>query len=207
MREKVIFRLLQYRSGLRKLYELGFETVFSYTLAREAGVSPEQVRKDFSRFGLKGNKKGGYPVQVLLSELDKILKRDEERNVILVGLGNIGNALLNYQGFKRNNIRIVAGFDLDPAKCRKRGEITVYPVDELPEVLPGLNAKTAILAIPSSEVQEMANFLVRNGIIGILNFSPQILHLPEHVLVSNVRISNELESLLIRIEERMELET
>ena len=87
---KNINRLLGYRSLLVKMQDLGFETVYSYNLGKEAGVSPEQVRKDFSQFGIKGKKKGGYNVIELLFTINNIFRNDELQNVILVGLGNIG---------------------------------------------------------------------------------------------------------------------
>ena len=109
---KNITRLLRYRSSLKKMQELGFETVYSYNLGRETGVSPEQVRKDFSQFGIKGKKKGGYNINDLLLTIREIFRKDELQKVIIVGMGNIGNAVLQYKGFQKNMIQIVAAFDI-----------------------------------------------------------------------------------------------
>jgi len=102
------------------MQELGFETVYSYNLGRETVVSPEQVRKGFSQFGIKGNKKGGYNINELLITIREIFRKDELQKVIVVGTGNIGNAVLQYKGFQKNMIELVAAFDIDPAKYRKK---------------------------------------------------------------------------------------
>jgi redox-sensing transcriptional repressor len=191
-----ISRLLQYRQVLINLSELGFETVFSYSLGKEAGVSAEKVRKDFSQFGIKGNKKGGYNINELLFTINGIFRKDELQKVILVGLGNIGNAMLQYKAFRKNMIQIVAAFDIDPAKYKKKYELPVYPLENLQEVSGNLNVRTAILAIPEREAQQVTIQLVQAGITGILNFTPAVLKVPQNVMVSNIRIGNELEKLI-----------
>jgi len=195
---KQISRLLHYRVILNRLYDLGFETVFSYGLAKEAGVSPEQVRKDFSKFGIKGNKKGGYNIQELLESIGAIFHKDEQRKVILIGTGNLGTALINYKGFAKNMINIAAAFDIDPVKYRKKIDIPVYPMEKLKEVVDSLEVKTAIVAIPQQVAQEVCTQLVDSGITGILNFTPAILKVPENVYVYNIQICNALESLIYK---------
>jgi redox-sensing transcriptional repressor len=191
-----ISRLLQYRQILINLNELGFETVFSYSLGKEAGVSAEQVRKDFSQFGIKGNKKGGYNINELLFTINGIFRKDELQKVILVGLGNIGNAMIQYKGFRKNMIQIVAAFDIDPAKYKRKYELPVYPLESLQEVVNDLGVRTAILAVPEREAQQVTTQLVQTGITGILNFTPAVLKVPQHVMVSNIRIGNALETLI-----------
>lgn len=191
-----INRLLQYRQVLIHLNELGFETVFSYSLGKEAGVSAEQVRKDFSQFGIKGKKKGGYNINELIFTINEIFRKDEMQKVILAGLGNIGNAMIQYKGFRKNMIQIVAAFDIDPAKYKHKYDIPVYPLESLQEVVNEIGVKIAILAVPEREAQQVTTLLVQTGIIGILNFTPAILKAPSHVLIRNIRISNELETLI-----------
>ena len=94
-----IQRLILYRIATVHFKSLGFKRIFSYNIAREVGVSPEQVRKDFSEFKFRGNKKAGYDISELLIQFDEIFQKDKEHKVILVGMGNIGNALSNYNGF------------------------------------------------------------------------------------------------------------
>ena len=193
---KNVSRLLRYRSLLLKMQDLGFETIYSYNLGKEAGVSPEQVRKDFSQFGIKGKKKGGYNVIELLFTINNIFRKDELQNVILVGQGNIGNAMLQYRGFKNRMIKIVASFDIDPSKYRKKCPVPCYPMEELGSVVADLGVKTAIVAVPDRAVQEVCNQLIEVGILGILSFAPTIIKAPPHITINNISISHELELLI-----------
>jgi redox-sensing transcriptional repressor len=192
---RVLKRFLQYRVCLLKFQRHGFEKAFSYNLGKEAGVTAEQVRKDFSIFGIKGSKRGGYDIKYLLTAIDGIFKSSGERKVILIGMGNIGQALVNYDGFRENRIIIVAGFDLDPAKFLKKYAIPVYPDDKMGEIVKQHDVKTAIIAVPEIAGQEVCDKLVSIGIKGILNFSPIILQVPDDVIVNNVNLRSELESL------------
>jgi redox-sensing transcriptional repressor len=191
-----IRRLLIYRQCLKKLKELGFEVVYSYNLGHEAEASPEQVRKDFSKFGIKGKKKAGYKIDHLLEALDTIFKKDKDQNVILVGMGNIGKALSNYKGFATHKIVIRAAFDIDPSKQMKSFKIPVYPVEDIPGIVKKYNVKIAIIAVPKSAAQEVCSRLTSTGIRGIINFSPINLKHPKNVFVNNINLANELESLI-----------
>ena len=193
---KNISRLLHYRNVLKRLRDLGFDTVFSYGLGKEAGVSPEQVRKDFSKFGIKGNRKGGYNIHELLKTISNIFQKHKLEKVILVGLGNIGTALIQYKGFEKNMIKIAAAFDIDPVKYKKKIEIPVCQMEQLNETVKSLKVKTAIIAVPQQAAQEVCAQLVEAGIIGILNFSPTILKVPDYVYVYNIQIGNALESVI-----------
>ena len=194
-----ISRLIQYRQILTKLDELGLNTVFSYNIGKEAGVTAEQVRKDFSRFGIRGNKKGGYHVKELLFTINEIFRKDSLQRVVLVGLGHIGSALINYRGFSKNMIQIVAAFDIDPKKYKRKFPIRTYSTDMLERVVNDLGIRIAILAVPERAAQEAANQLVDAGIGGILNFTPAVLKVPARVLISNIRIGNALETLIYEI--------
>jgi redox-sensing transcriptional repressor len=191
-----IKRLLRYRNSLKKMQELGFETVYSYNLGRETAVSPEQVRKDFSQFGIKGNKKGGYNINELLLTISDIFRKDELQKVIVIGAGNIGNAILQYKGFQKYMIQVVAAFDIDPAKCKKKQSIPVYSLDKLSKICREMEIKTAIMTVPEMVAQDVANLLIEAGIKGILNFAPTILKVPSHITVNNICIGHELESLI-----------
>jgi redox-sensing transcriptional repressor len=109
-------RLFLYRICLIRLRKMGVTRIFSYTLGNETGVSPEQVRKDFSEYKIRGNQRGGYEIDVLLNELEIILRHTGMMNTILVGMGNIGQALASYNWLNQRNINIVATFDIDPQK-------------------------------------------------------------------------------------------
>jgi len=180
---------------LNRFQRLGFERVFSYSLGEEAGVTAEQVRKDFSSFGIKGSKRGGYEIKNLLISINNIFKQNGERKIIVVGMGNIGQALAKYQGFRENKINIIAGFDLDPSKYSKKNIIPVYHPDLISKIVKEYDIKAAILAVPESEGQAACDKLISAGICAILNFSPIILHVPDNVTVNYVNLRNELESL------------
>jgi redox-sensing transcriptional repressor len=148
--KKNIRRLLLYRLCLVKFKEMGFKKVYSYNLGHEAGVSAEQIRKDFSQFGITGNKKGGYDLDYLLERLNSIFQRNEEQKVIIVGMGNIGKALSHYEcGFTEKKKYVVGGFDVDPTKIKMTYNIPVYPISEMPEFVKENKIKIAILAVPS----------------------------------------------------------
>jgi redox-sensing transcriptional repressor len=184
-----------YRLVLLKFQRLGFTRVFSYNLGKEARTKAEQVRKDFSSVGIKGNRRGGYDIIQVLESINRLFKQDGERLVILVGIGNIGQALINYVEFKESHIKIVAGFDLDPSKYTRKNVIPIYPPEKIKDVVVKYAVKTAIIAVPEASGQEVCDHLVDAGICGILNFSPVVLHVPENVVVNYVNIRNELESL------------
>jgi len=192
---RILKRFLLYRLCIIKFQRLGFKRVFSYTLGEEAGVTAEQVRKDFSVAGIKGSKRGGYEINHLLDSINDLFKHKGDRQVVLVGMGNIGNALVNYLGFKENNIRIIAGFDLDPSKYNRKSLIPVYPTDKIDEIVQQYKVKTAIIAVPEESGQGVCDRLVSAGVRAILNFSPVVLRVPDQVKVNNVNLRNELESL------------
>ena len=191
-----IERLILYRIALVHFRSLGFKKVFSYNIGREVGVSPEQVRKDFSEFKIRGNKKAGYDIHVLLIQFDSIFKKDKEHKVILVGMGNIGNALSNYKGFSNSGIVIKAAFDISPDQADIECPIPVYPLENLNSYVRSNKVKIAILAVPFDAAQSVANLLVDSEIKGIMNFTYANLRVPEGVHVIYVSLTNTLESLI-----------
>ena len=200
--DKIIRRLLQYRTCLERFRRMGFEQVYSYNLGKEAGVSAEQVRKDFSRFNIQGNKKAGYQIDDLLGMLNMTFGKHEVQKVFIVGMGHIGKALLNYKGFASKKIEIVAGFDIDPSKLKKREGIQLYYLDDLPAMAREMRVTTAIIAVPDIQAQRVCDLLVNSGIKGIMNFAPIVLKVPEDIYVTNINLSNELESILYHVNEK-----
>jgi redox-sensing transcriptional repressor len=174
--------------------EMGFKKVYSYNLGHEAGVSAEQIRKDFSHFKIKGNKKGGYDIEDVLEKLNFIFKKNELQKVIIVGMGNIGRALSHYEcGFTERKQYIVAGFDIDPVKIKKTYNVPVYHMSSMAEYIKTNNIQIAIMAVPSISAQEVCTILVESGIKGIMNFSPVLLQAPDDVIVNNINLCDELE--------------
>lgn len=194
--KKAIYRLSIYHRCLRRLEELGEETVSSSALAKAAGVKPSQLRKDLAYFGQFGTRGLGYPVSALAEMIRDVLGRERLQPVVLVGAGNLGSALLRYQGFQKEGFEVVAAFDADPAAAAARGvKVPVFSETELEARVSEEGIKLAILCVPASIAQSLANRLVDAGVSGILNFSPVVLEVPEPVVVNNVDLAIELEHL------------
>ncbi len=175
---------------------MGVTRVFSYTLAEAAGVTPEQVRKDFSEYRIRGNRRGGYVTASLLDEMEVLFKRDRVSNVILVGMGNLGQALSKYGRLIQRGINIVATFDIDPYKQKSRADYQVYSTERMQEIIERFHVTVAILAVPDISAQEVCNELIGMGIRGIVNFAPVLPRVPEYVVVNNVNLSDEIESVI-----------
>jgi len=194
--KKAIYRLSIYSRCLQKLRDNGLDTVSSTTLAKAAGVKPAQLRKDLAYFGQFGTRGLGYPVEILLTTIRETLGREHLQPVILVGAGNLGSALLRYQGFEKEGFEVIAAFDALPAAARHRGVmIPVHHDSELEVFIQQKNVKLAILCVPAEQAQSVVNRLVAAGIQGILNFSPVLLEVTEEVTVNNVDLALELEHL------------
>jgi len=193
---KTIYRLSLYLRCLVRLRENGIGTVSSEMLARAAGVKSTQLRKDLAYFGTFGTRGLGYDVAALSKKIADELGTSRLQPVILVGVGNLGLALLSYRGFEKEGFEIVAAFDADPRRKRDtKTKQAIYGMDELPQFIGKQNIKMAILSVPASVAQEVANQLIQAGIVGILNFAPIVLSVPEEVMVNNVNLAIELENL------------
>ncbi|MGE5431557.1 MAG: redox-sensing transcriptional repressor Rex [Syntrophomonadaceae bacterium] len=191
-----IIRLLKYKSSLLRFRILGFKRVFSDNLADAADVTAAQVRKDFSLFGIPGNRRGGYQIDELLSRLNSLLGKDVVQKVIIVGAGHIGSALMRYKGFDKEGIQITAGFDIDPEKIQKEGIIPIYPFEELKEYVKNNNIKIGIISVTEMFAQHVLDNMVEAGIKGVLNFAPIKLKAPDDVFISNVDLLGELEKVI-----------
>ncbi|MBC8379040.1 MAG: redox-sensing transcriptional repressor Rex [Planctomycetes bacterium] len=196
MNRKCIIRLSRYKNALKRLKGLGFVKVFSGNLADATGVTSSQVRKDFSMFGITGNRRGGYNVDELITKIREILGKNETQRVVIVGLGNIGKALLRYQGFQAGGIRIIAGFDIDPAKYAPDAEVPIFPLDDFYDYVARHDVKVGIMAVPDVAAHQISEMMVSAGIKGILNFAPIQLRTADEVIVSNINLEVELENLI-----------
>lgn len=187
---------------LARLKENNIQTVSSETLAKVAGVKSTQLRKDLAYFGTFGTRGLGYDVAALSRRIADELGTSRLQPVILVGVGNLGLALLSYQGFEKEGFEIIAAFDADPKRPRgKKLPLPIHGMDELPAFVRKHNVRMAIITVPAQVAQEVANTLVQCGIVGLLNFSPIVLSLPEEVMVNNVNLAIELENLSYFIQE------
>jgi len=193
-------RLFLYKICLVRMKKMGIKRVYSYSLGPEAGVTPEQVRKDFSELRIRGNQRAGYLLDTLMGELEGIIQLTDNSNIILVGMGNIGQALANYNWLNQWNINIVATFDIDPSKQRRRNDTVIYPMQRLTEIVSRFRVKVAIIAVPEISAQEVCTQLVEAGIKGIVNFAPVILKVVPGIVVNNINLYNEVESVLYWVE-------
>jgi redox-sensing transcriptional repressor len=193
---KAVYRLSVYFRAVQRLKNNGVKTVASEALAKAAGVKPTQLRKDLTYFGQFGTRGLGYDVDQLGERISDLLGTTSLQPVILVGVGNLGMALLSYRGFAKEGFEIIAAFDSEPGRKRDKAvAVPVYGMEKIASVINDQKVKMAILAIPASAAQEVANTLVHLGITGILNFAPIVLHVPEEVTVNNVNLAIELENL------------
>ena len=193
---KTIYRLSIYLRCLARLRENSIGTVSSEALAKAAGVKPTQLRKDLAYFGTFGTRGLGYDVAELSKKIAEELGTSSLQPVILVGVGNLGLALLSYRGFEKEGFEIIAAFDAEPRRQRdKKIKQPVIGMEQLPEFIREQNVKMAILSVPAAVAQAVANLLVESGIMGILNFAPIVLTVPEDVMVNNVNLAIELENL------------
>jgi redox-sensing transcriptional repressor len=199
-------RIFLYRACLVRLKIMGVEKVFSYTLANETGVTSDQVRKDFSEYNIKGNKRGGYNINELLEKMENIFHRKKDHNIVLIGMGNLGLALSKYSKFVQRNMNIVATFDIDPFKQKLRAGIPVYSMHRLKEIIDRFSVKVAILAVPEISAQEVADELIRHGITGIVNFAPILLKVPPDVIINNVNLCDELESVIYYVHKQLKVD-
>lgn len=185
-----------YFRSLQRLKENGIPTVSSEALASAAGVKSTQLRKDLAYFGQFGTRGLGYEVDQLLELMSNLLGTTRLQPVILVGVGNLGTALLSYNGFNAEGFDIVGAFDVSVSRSRQaKIPVKLYSMDELSEVVRKHDVQVALLTVPAQVAQEVANLLYQNGIKGILNFAPVVLTAPKNVQVNNVNLAMELQNL------------
>ena len=206
MNSDMLTRITRYYRALNRLRAIGLEKVFAHNLADAAGVSAVIVRKDFSLLGIHGQKRGGYDILPLVNKLGELLGKGEAQNVIIVGCGRIGKALMHYSGFEPDGIRIVAGFDTDPLVYSDASHpIPLYPMSRLEEVIEALDVKLAILTVPENAAADCFQKLIDAIIKGVLNFSPVTLKSQNvdgvlRPVVHNINIALELEQIFYEIQ-------
>lgn len=194
--EEIIRRLSNYRRVLYKLKSLGFIKVFSDNLGDALGISPTQVRKDFAMFKITGKKKGGYEVEEILQRLNTILGKDKIQNVVVVGCGKMGRALMNYNGFSAEGMKVIAAFDSDPSMIDPHARIPILDLAELPNITKEHGVKVAIMTVPESNAPQLIDALEGAGIKGILNFAPIELKSRGNCRIHNISILLELENMI-----------
>jgi redox-sensing transcriptional repressor len=183
----IIGRLPVYLRALQRLSEKGIQTTSSQELGEIVGISAAQIRKDISQFGEFGKQGTGYSIPFLMERLKDILKVHRVWDVVIVGMGDMGHALARYNGFANRGFRISMVFDNDPEKTgQKVGDFEIYDTNTLAEKIKQNKIKIAMLTVPATAAQEMADQLVKAGVKAILNYAPISLNVPENVRVQYI---------------------
>ena len=200
MPNPAVRRLSLYLRQLEAFKRKDRRTVSSKQLGESLGLTDAQVRKDFAYFGQFGHPGIGYRVDDLIGQVKRILGTDKTWNVLLIGAGNLGRALLAYRGFDQKGFQLVAVFDADPGKIGRRlGPFTIQSLADIPASVQKHNIKLAILAVPADNAQDVADQLVGAGVRGLLNFAPVSITVPQDVALSTVDVAVQLEQLSFQV--------
>lgn len=185
--EVVINRLPVYARALAELAASGATVVSSQALGEALDVTPAQIRKDLSYFGRFGKQGRGYNVHGLLAKLQEILGLDRQWSVCVVGVGRLGQAIVEYGGFEPQGFQIVGAFDADPKRVGTQvGRLTVRDMSELDEFLRTHRVDIGVVAVPAQAAQEVVDRLVKLGIRAILNYAPMTAHVPWDVTIRQI---------------------
>jgi len=201
---ETIKRLIIYLRCLESFKKKGIKIISSEDITAFINIQPSQFRKDLSFFGEFGKRGVGYNVDSLSDIIKKILGVDRKIDVALIGVGKLGSALIQYPGFKKINVDIVAFFDKNPRKIGKRVgnlKIKIEDISNAKSVIKRRGIKIALLCVPAEEAQPVADNIVEWGIKGILNFTPATLVLPRDIYVSSVDMASELGNIIYYLKE------
>jgi redox-sensing transcriptional repressor len=194
--EATVVRLPLYLRVLVDLVTAGEITVSSDALAEAAGATSAKVRKDLSYLGSYGTRGKGYDVAYLVHQIRRELGLTQPWPIVIVGIGNLGQALANFRGFGERGFRVAALVDADPAKVGERhGDVEVRPVEELAGLVAEHGVSIGVVATPAATAQDAADLLVAAGVRSILNFAPAVLNVPPGVTVRKVDLAIELQIL------------
>jgi redox-sensing transcriptional repressor len=190
----IVGRLPIYLRALQRMSEKGMKTTSSQELGEHVGISAAQIRKDISQFGEFGKQGTGYSIQFLMDKLREILKVDRIWDVIIVGAGDMGHALAHFQGFSNRGYRVVMVFDNDKNKIGQRiGDFIIEDTANLIEKTKALGVRVAMLTVPASAAQDIADKLIQAGVKAILNYAPISLNVPASVKVQYIDPSTHLQ--------------
>ena len=195
-----IKRLLNYKTLLHQLQNLGFVKVFSDNIADALGVSASLVRKDFAIFGIAGSQKGGYEIASIIAKINDILGKNQVKKVIIVGVGRLGSAFLQFvERFHDEGIKIVAAFDVAADKLNESNDIPILPAAKLPEFVQENQIRFAIVTVPEASARQTIETLKEAHLRGILNFTSLKIKSTPQTLINNVDIEHELARLIYNV--------
>ena len=184
--EKTVDRLIQYRRNLLTVEKQHMGQIFSHQIAKMSGVTAAQVRRDLMAIGYSGSPVRGYHFNALLESLGDFIDAKTKQGVALVGVGQVGRALLHYFQGRRPKLSIEALFDVDESKVNRVFHgCHSYPLARLPEIVKEKNIRVGIITVPAEVAQEVTNVMVQADIRGILNYAPVKLNVPPNVFVEN----------------------
>lgn len=193
-------RLSLYLRQLEAFKRKDRRTISSKQLGESLGLTDAQVRKDLAYFGQFGHPGIGYRVDELISQVKHILGTDKTWNVLLVGAGNLGRALMAYQGFDAKGFRLAAVFDSSPNLIgHQQGPFTIQPLSELHDTIQKQQIRLGIIAVPADFAQDVADQLVKAGIKGLLNFAPVSITVPQDVSLNAVDLAVQLEQIAFQV--------
>lgn len=192
--DKTVERLSQYRRNLFIMLNKGKAFIFSHEIAQLLHITPVQVRRDIMLIGYNGTLRKGYDIEELIELIGNIIDTSEGQNVCVMGLGNLGKAIIKYFSGKRPKLKIVASFDNNTSKTGQLyAGIPVFHVDELSAKIAEFNISIGVITVPFDKADQTAEHLVQSGIKGILNFSSKPLNLPGHVYLEEYDMITSLE--------------
>lgn len=192
--DKTVERLSQYRRNLIQTLNNGKEFIFSHEIAGLLHITPVQVRRDIMLIGYNGTLRKGYDVKELIELIGRIIDTEAGQRVCIMGLGNLGKAIINYFSGKRPKLKIAAAFDVNPDKIGQLyAGIQVFNITDLKAKVAELDISIGIITVPFEKAEETANLLVDAGLKGILNFTSKPLNLPEHVYLEEYDMITSLE--------------
>jgi len=202
--KRTLYRLPVYLSLLQEKQREGVEYISATTIANLLGLNHVQVRKDLSCASNAGRPKIGYETAVLISDLQNFLDYNNTKNAVIVGAGDLGKALLGYDGFRSYGLNIVAAFDINP---RLNGTFLkdkpIFNMEKIPEVVKNSNVHIGIITTPAFTAQEVCDILVKSGIKAIWNFAPTSLNVAEDIIVQNENMATSLAVLSNKLNESL----
>ena len=194
--DKTVERLSQYRRALLISNTTGKHHIFSHEPAALLHITSVQVRRDIMLIGYSGTLRQGYDVKELIDIIGKIIDSKDGQKVAVIGIGNLGRAIIGYFSGKRTKLTVVAGFDINPEKVdRVYAGVSCYHFEMLSEIIKRENITIAVLTVPAIEAAAVADLLVMAGIKGILNFTPKPINVPSNVHLEEYDIITSLEKL------------
>ena len=199
---KTIERLSQYRRALLICQEKGKEYIFSHEIAEIQHITAVQVRRDLMLVGYSGTLRKGYNIKELINLISEIIDCPRGLNVAIIGMGNLGRAIIKYLNKRRPRLTIVAGFDIDEKKIGKSIKgIPCYSPADMKEVVKELNISIAVVTVPAHKTNETAKRLVNAGIRGILNFTPTPMIVPENIVLEEYDMITSLEKVAFYVKQ------